>query len=76
MQIKYTVLLCLLSSIFGWWLGGNTNALVERYVREVTFISVTCKDPALSYTEPADISDDFKCDWKEATFLTKLQFNL
>lgn len=42
------------------------------YVREVTFISVTCKDPKLSYTGQLDDSYDFKCDWSGITFERRL----
>ncbi len=38
-------------------------AVFKLYFREVTFISVTCKNPELSYTERLDVEGDFKCNW-------------
>ena len=34
-------------------------------------IVVICKDPNLSYSEPATGSDELKCDWKTVTWVKR-----
>ena len=58
----------LLIAGFGHYL---LNLEASSKVNKTSHIVVTCKDPLLSYSEPATGSDELKCDWKTITWIKK-----
>jgi hypothetical protein len=65
----------LVLSIVFLLVGGFANYLFNleatSKVAKTSHIVVTCKDPLLSYSEPATGSDELKCDWKTITWIKK-----
>lgn len=47
------------------------NLEASSKVNKTSHIVVTCKDPSLSYSEPATGSDEFKCEWKTVTWVKR-----
>ena len=67
--ITYALLASLLTGAVGL-------AVFKLYFRQVTFISVTCKNQELNYTERLDAEGEFKCNWAAIDLNTRYVFTL